>query len=81
VIDSAGMGHLIANKSPLFSMFTDLSSENNDNSKTIMTVVKSDEERDKVLQAVEEILGDLSEPNSAVFFTTPVMFQKGMNLD
>jgi len=43
--------------------------------------VKSDEERDKVLQAVEEILGDLSEPNSAVFFTTPVMFQKGMNLD
>ena len=78
VIDSGGMGHLIANQSPMFSMFAELK-EDKHNSKMIMTVVDSQAERDLVLKAVEDVLGDINEPDTAVFFTTPVSFSKGMD--
>lgn len=78
VIDSGGMGHLIANQSPMFSMFAELK-EDKHNSKMIMTVVDSESERDLVLKAVEDVLGDISVPDTAVFFTTPVVFSKGMD--
>lgn len=81
VIDSQGMGHLIAGQTPMFSMFTDLKYGTGDHSKMIFTVVNDDNERDRVLEALENVLGDISEPDSAVLFTTPVGFQKGMNLE
>lgn len=78
VIDSGGMGHLISNQSPMFAMFSELRDDTH-NSKLILTVVENDEERDLALKAVEEVLGDINEPDTAVFFTTPVSYQKGMN--
>lgn len=78
VIDSGGMGHLISAQSPMFSMFAELK-EDNHNSKTILTVVEDEEERSRVLQAVEDVLGDISIPNTAVFFTTPVSYTKGLD--
>lgn len=78
VLDSAGMGHLIANQTPMFSMFAGLSNAEEDNSKTIFTIVKNDHERDLALNALEQVVGDLSEPDSAILFTVPVGFQKGL---
>lgn len=78
VIDSGGMGHLISGQSPMFAMFAELK-EDKYNSKTILTVVEDDEERDLVLKAVEDVLGDISEPDTAVFFTTPVAYTKGLD--
>lgn len=78
VIDSGGMGHLISNQSPMFAMFAELK-EDKYNSKTILTVVENDKERDRVLKAVEDVLGDITVPDTAVFFTTPVSYQKGLD--
>lgn len=78
VIDSGGMGHIISGQSPMFAMFAELKEDKN-NSKMILTVVEDEQERDLVLKAVEDVLGDISVPDTAVFFTTPVVFQKGMD--
>lgn len=78
VVDSSGMGHLVANQFPMFSMFAELGDSKIENSKTIFTVVQSPEERQEVLTSVESVLGDISNPDTAVFFSTPVSFQKGI---
>ncbi|TVP93102.1 MAG: hypothetical protein EA249_00880 [Alkalibacterium sp.] len=77
VFDSSGMGHLISNQFPMFSMFAELGEERESNSKTIFTVVKDEDERKEVLSIVESICGDLSKPDTAVFFSLPVSFTKG----
>lgn len=78
VLDSSGMGHLISNQFPMFSMFAELGEEREANSKTIFTVVKDEDERKEVLSIVESVCGDLSTPDTAIFFSVPVNFTKGI---
>ncbi|GAA0367859.1 hypothetical protein GCM10008932_19650 [Alkalibacterium iburiense] len=79
VLDSSGLGHLISNRFPMFSMFAELKEERKANSKTIFTVVEDGEERAEVLEAVESVLGDITEPDTAIFFSLPVNFTKGID--
>jgi len=79
VIDSSGMGHLISNQFPMFSMFAELEEESDSNSKTILKVVDTIEERNKTVEIVEHVCGDLKGPDTAIVFTVPVNFQKGIN--
>ena len=79
VIDSSGMGHIISNQFPMFSMFAELDEEKEENSKTIFKVVKSVEEREKAVTIVESITGDLSGPDSAIIIAVPVSYTKGIN--
>ncbi|EXJ24386.1 hypothetical protein ADIAL_0125 [Alkalibacterium sp. AK22] len=81
VIDSSGMGHLISNQFPMFSMFAELGEEREANSKTIFTVVKDEDERKEVLSVVESVCGKLEEPDTAIFFSVPVNFTKGLRKD
>lgn len=79
VLDSSGMGHLIANQFPMFSMFAELGEEREANSKTIFTVVQDEVERNEVLSIAESICGDLTQPDNAIFFSVPVNFAKGID--
>lgn len=79
VLDSSGMGHIISNQFPMFSMFAELEDERKDNSKTIFKVVENLEERERTTEIVEKICGDLADPDTAIIFTVPVNFQKGIN--
>lgn len=79
VVDSSGMGHIIANQFPMFSMFAELSEEREANSKTIFKVIDTVEERNKTVAILEEVCGDLEDPDTAIIFTLPVNFQKGIN--
>ncbi len=81
VLDSSGMGHLISNQFPMFSMFAELGEEREANSKTIFTVVKDADERREVLSIVESVCGDLSVPDTAIFFSVPVNFTKGIDIE
>lgn len=78
VIESSGMGHIIANQFPMFSMFAELGAEKESNSKTIFTISNDKNDRDLILQALEEVVGDLSDPDSAILFTLPVDFSAGI---
>lgn len=79
VVDSSGMGHLISNQFPMFSMFAELEEERENNSKTIFKVVETEDERNRTTEIVENICGDLADPDTAIIFTVPVNFQKGIN--
>src|SRR5699024_7655579 len=79
VLDSSGLGHIISNRFPMFSMFAELKDEKAGNSKTIFTVVEDEKERDEVLEAVESVLGDISVPDTAILFSLPVSFTKGID--
>jgi nitrogen regulatory protein P-II 1 len=80
VIDSSGMGHLIADHVPFFLQFADLDDSQGNHSKTIFTVVNCKEERDKVVQNVEHVIGDITRPDTAFIFSVPVNFVKGLTL-
>lgn len=77
VIDSSGMGRLVADYFPMFSMFAEMEKDKESTSKTIFTVVHSEEERGRVLKALENVVGDITVPDTAIFFTLPVGFAKG----
>ena len=79
VIESSGMGHIISNQFPLFAMFAELEDERKANSKTIFKVVNTVEERDKTVEIVENTCGDLGDPDTAIIFSVPVSFSKGIN--
>lgn len=79
VIDSSGMGHIISNQFPMFSMFAELDEEKEENSKTIFKVVESVEEREKAVAIIESVTGDLSGPDSAIIIVVPVSYTKGIN--
>lgn len=79
VVDSSGMGHLISNQFPMFSMFAELEEERDANSKTIFKVVNTEEERERTIEIVENICGDLTDPDTAIIFGLPVSFQRGIN--
>jgi nitrogen regulatory protein P-II 1 len=81
VIDSAGMGHLVADLFPFFSSFADLRDEKENHSKTIFTVVNSCNEKDNAVKVVEEVLGDITKPNTAFMFSVPVNFVKGITIN
>lgn len=78
IIDSAGMGHLMASHIPLFFQFAQLERASENNSKTIFTVINSDDEKEKILKVLDSILGDISKPNTAFVFSVPVNFVKGI---
>lgn len=78
-IDSAGMGRIMAEYIPFFARFADLDDGERQHSKTIFTVVKSEEERNKAVEIVENIVGDINEPDTAFIFSLPVNFVKGFS--
>lgn len=77
VIDSEGMGHLLAGRIPLFSRFAEMEQDHRHN-KTIFAILHSDEYLQKAVKAVENVTGDLENPDSGVVFSLPINFCKGI---
>ncbi|SFH56224.1 hypothetical protein SAMN05192551_101529 [Tindallia magadiensis] len=76
VLDSMGMAHIMAHHVPFFAKFTEEDQEPGQN-KTIFVLIRSDEERERVIGAIERIVGDLNQPDTGVVLTIPVEFCKG----
>lgn len=79
VIDSGGMGHIMAHNFPMFAMFAELEDERENNSKTIFIVSNDTKDRQTISQTVEEVCGDLQRPDTAIIFGLPVSFAQGIH--
>ena len=77
VMDSMGMAHIMAHHVPYFSRFAEAGEDPSQN-KTIFIVIQSDEERNKVINAIERVVGDLNKPDTGVVMTLPIDFCKGI---
>ncbi len=51
-----------------------------DENKTILTVLR-DEQVPSAVEAIEDVVGDLSQPDTGIIFTVPVDFIKGIHGD
>ncbi len=77
ILDSVGMGRVLAHDIPIFAGLRDLIPESRPFNKTILTVIE-DELVEPLVRAIEDVVGDLNKPGTGVAFTVPVDFVKGL---
>ncbi len=77
VIDSVGMGRILAHDIPIFAGFQNLLQDTRPGNKTIFSVV-SEAKIEPLAKEIEHILGDLDEPGNGVLLTLPIDFVKGV---
>ena len=78
IIDSIGMGRILAHDIPIFAGFRNLMQESRPGNKTIFTVI--DENKiPRIVQGIEQICGSLDEPGAGILVTIPVGIAKGVS--
>ncbi len=80
ILNSTGMVKELAKRSndyPIFASMRFLLNHDHQESKTIFMVLK-DEQVDVVRKVVREVIGVLSQPDTAVLFTLPVLSAEGV---
>lgn len=77
VIDSHGMGHLIADHFPFFKKFGEINDPKKELNYTIFSVIKSEDFISEAIDAVEQVIGDLEKENTGFVFTLPIDCVKG----
>ncbi len=78
VLDSIGMGRILAHDIPIFAGFQNLLHESRPGNKTILTVIP-DEKLAPLSREIEHIVGDLDEPGNGLLVSMPIDFQKGLS--
>ncbi len=71
VLDSVGMGAILAKDIPIFAGFRNLFQGTQSANKTIITIVENEQVADMV-RAIEQVVGSLDEPGNGLIFTIPV---------
>ena len=71
IIDSIGMGRILAHDIPIFAGFRNLMQESRPGNKTIFTVIH-DKKVAHVVEGIEQICGCLDDPGSGILITLPV---------
>ncbi len=71
VLDGKGMGHMIAHRYSIFARFADLtgSVEEDVHNTVLFTVLGDDALLERAIQIVQDVVGDLSAPNTGLVFT------------
>ena len=77
IVNSLGMGRILAHDIPIFAGFRSLMQESRPGNKTILTVI--DENKiPRVIQGIEQICGSLDDPGTGIFITVPIGYIKGV---
>lgn len=77
IIDSIGMGRILATDIPIFAGFRNLMQDSRPGNKTIITVIH-EEKIKRLIQGIEQICGSLDKPGSGILITVPVSNVKGI---
>ena len=87
ILDSTGMARELYGSyhdeeeiSFLGSIRSFLNDSSRKGNKTILTVIK-DEQLDTIVRIVEDVVSDLSDPDSGIMFTVPLDFVRGKGLN
>lgn len=85
ILDSKGMVHLLASHSdegevPFFGAMRAFLKPERENSNLIITAV-NDDHVENAVKAIEDVIGDLSKPDTGVVFTVPISYVKGLYKD
>lgn len=72
ILDSVGMGRVLARDVPIFAGFQSLLSGSRPYNKTIISVVDDDEKVQRVLRLIEDVCGSFDQPGAGIAFTLPL---------
>ena len=78
IIDSLGMGHLLATEVPIFAGFQSLFSAASAYNKTIFSVINEPGKVEEALNMIEEICGKLGTPGVGIAFTIKLDDVRGL---
>ena len=76
ILDSIGMGRILAHDIPIFAGFQNLLHDSRPGNKTIFSVVP-EKKVERVIQAVEQVIGSLDEPGNGLLISLPLDVVKG----
>lgn len=76
ILDSIGMGRILAHDIPIFAGFQNLLHDTRPGNKTILSVVP-EKKIERIIQAIEQIIGSLDDPGNGVFISLPIDYVKG----
>lgn len=77
ILASSGLGRIRKNMGlledfPIFPSLSEISEHSEKLSRTFFTVAKSDEQVEKIVKNTQEVVGDLSLPNTGILIVLPV---------
>lgn len=78
VIDSKGMGTIIANEVPIFSGFKNLFSGVRESSYTVFAVIQDNHTLENAIKVVKEIYDSAEDADAGILFTLPVTNASGI---
>jgi len=83
VLESAGMARLLSNKHdegeiPFLSSITAFLNPEREKSNVIFTVIK-DSQLSEAINAIEHVVGNLSENDTGIVFSLPIDYTKGIS--
>ncbi|SJZ58579.1 P-II family nitrogen regulator [Selenihalanaerobacter shriftii] len=82
ILDSMGTGHLLTEDISIFGRLMQFAEGNKKYNKTVFTIIKDERTMNKVVSTVEEVVGDIDHPHTALVFTIPLGMVKGLtNVD
>lgn len=77
ILDSVGMGRILAHDIPIFAGFQNLLQDTRPGNKTILTVVH-EKKIEPMEKAIEQIIGNLNDPGNGVLLSIPIDYLKGV---
>ena len=81
-IDTSGLGHMRQKAEtgdlPFYPSLVNMLRAGEHHHRTFFTVVDNDELLEKLIQAAQDTVGDLDEPNTGILFTLPVNLVYGI---
>ncbi|HLM66900.1 MAG TPA: P-II family nitrogen regulator [Longimicrobium sp.] len=72
VLNSEGMGRLLANEVPIFAGLAALQRRTRPRNQTLFAVIADDAKVDGALALLQDVCGSLDEPGTGIAFTVPV---------
>lgn len=78
VIDSWGSGHLYNEDISIFGKLSRLGDGRKKNNKTIFSIIEDPEKLEQAMAVVEDIVGDITQPHTAIMFTIPLGIVRGL---
>lgn len=83
ILESSGLGryrqHGMYEDIPLMPSLGNFFQQDEVRHRTLLSVVKDQEMVDKMIKAVQDVSGDLDQPNSGFLFVVPVLQAIGLN--
>ena len=78
VINSEGMGRLLASEVPIFAGLEQLSARTRPRNQTLFSVIDDDAKVDRVVDLLQEVCGSLDQPATGIVVTVPVLRAVGL---